>query len=164
MNTENLNGFAISEQCYKWILDNFEKGSTILELGSGTGTVELTKDFKVYSIENNKDWVGYAPDSTYIHSPLIDYKDQWGTYQWYDKEYITPYLPATYDLLLVDAPTGSGRRGILSNLDIFHLEVPIIVDDTHRPEEKFVASKLANILNKGCYEYAGNEKSFCVIE
>ena len=48
------------------------QGSTIVELGSGNGTNRLTKEFKVYSIEDDKKWIGYCEDSNYIHAPLVE--------------------------------------------------------------------------------------------
>ena len=74
INKSNLNDFAISEEMYAWLEENLPEGSTILEFGSGTGTIELTKRYTVYSVEQSKEFVGVAPLSTYIHAPL---KDGW---------------------------------------------------------------------------------------
>lgn len=158
----NLNGFAISEECYKWIEENLPEGSTILELGSGNGTKELTKKWKVYSIENNPDWVGVAKDSNYIHAPLVKYPEL--PYEWYDIEVVGNNIPEKYDLILVDAPTGHGRWGFIHFIDLFNVDVPIIVDDTHREEERRVATKIGAITGKCVFDYSGHEKTFSVIE
>lgn len=164
MNKENLNGYAISEECMKWLIDNLPKDSTILEFGSGHGTIELCKHWEVYSIENNKDWLNVA-DSNYIHSELIDISDErWGNFKWYDIQKLLPKIPNKYDLILLDAPEGNGRRGFLKYLDKFNTNVPIIVDDTHREEERMIATVLGKELNKPVFEYYGHEKTFSVIE
>ena len=74
------------------------KNSTILELGSGTGTIELVKHYTVYSIEHQKQWVGEASRSNYIYAPLKTYG---GVFNWYDNHYLNN-LPKDYDLLLID--------------------------------------------------------------
>lgn len=165
MNTENLNGYAISEECFKWIRENLPEGSTILEFGSGNGTIELCKHYNVYSIENNHKWLGVAKDSNYIHSPLVDVNDErWGKFRWYDLGTLLPKLPEKYDLILLDAPEGNGRRGFLKYIEHFNTNVPIIIDDTHREEERMIATTLGMELHKPVFEYAGHEKTFSVIE
>lgn len=157
----NLNGFAISQEMYAWLLVNLPPRRTILEFGSGNGTIELTKYWKVISVEDKLEWMGVAPESTYIHAPLKDY----GDYEWFDIDILKKEIPKKYDCILIDAPTGKGRMGII---DFMHLlpkwDVPILVDDTHREEEKRLATKLGGILGRGVYDYSGFEKNFSVIE
>ena len=54
----NLDGWVIAPELYNWIRENIKDGSTILELGSGTGTIELCKHYTVYSVEHDKKWIG----------------------------------------------------------------------------------------------------------
>ena len=54
----NLNGWNIGENLYEWIIDNIEPNKTILELGSGTGTIELVKHYNVFSVEQRICWIG----------------------------------------------------------------------------------------------------------
>ena len=160
---DNLNGFAISQELYQWLCDNLPKGKTILELGSGTGTIELTKHWEVFSIEQNIEWVEIARESNYIYAPLkyYDHLD----YEWFDIEIINKAIPRKYDCLLIDAPTGNGRMGILDFMDLFPIwDIPIIIDDTHREEERRLATKLGAKLNKGVFDYSGLDKCYSIIE
>ena len=96
----------------KWLLDNLPRQSTILELGSGTGTIELCKYYKVYSIENYKNWLNIACKSTYIYAPLKRYRSDRPNikpYEWFDIDRVKKGIPETYDCLLIDAPKGKGR-------------------------------------------------------
>ena len=65
INKSNLNDCAISEEMYAWLEENLPKGSTILEFGSGTGTIELTKRYTVYSVEQSIEYVGVNNVSKY---------------------------------------------------------------------------------------------------
>ena len=40
-----MNSISITDECFSYIKDNLKEGSTILELGSGKGTVRLSKYF-----------------------------------------------------------------------------------------------------------------------
>jgi hypothetical protein len=46
-------------------------GSTILELGSGWASGELSKHYRVYSVEHDEKWLD-AFDTNYIYAPLYD--------------------------------------------------------------------------------------------
>jgi len=156
MNTQNLNNWAISQEMFQWILENIKGGSTILEFGSGTGTIELTKYYTVYSVEQDIKWVGIAPDSNYIHAPIIN--------GWYSDNAVFSNLPPAYDLIIVDGPLGTGNReGIERYWDRFNLEVPIIMDDTHRVKELSFAQHTAQLLNKTLEIIPGHQKSFGLI-
>jgi len=129
-------------------------GSTIVELGSGNGTNRLTKEFTVYSIEDNLNWIGYCEDSNYIHAPLVklDYDEE--IVEWYNPDIIKENLPENYDLILIDGPAGKkGRSGFLANLDLFNLNIPIVIDDTLREHECNVARKTAFLLNRPMYMF-----------
>jgi len=122
----NLNDWAIGESLYKWIRENLEDGKTILELGSGTGTVELTKHYKVYSVEDKKEWCDFAKESNYFYAPIVKYKD----YDWYHID-IFKTIPKDYDLLIIDGPSGCRRtEGFIANINLFKTDIPIIIDDT----------------------------------
>ena len=117
-------------------------GSNIIELGSGHGTRELVKNYKVYSIEQNKKWIGYVPESNYIYAPLKG--------NWYDPDIIKSNIPLKYSAILIDGPQGKGRMGFMENLSLFSLlnEVPIIIDDANRNEEKELLIALSSFLKK----------------
>jgi len=162
MNEKNLNGWAISTELYKWIVDNLEEGKTILELGSGTGTTELIKKWKVYSIEHNKGWLNHVEDSNYIYAPIQTYRN----YKWYSLIAIRAALKGVkYDMILVDGPPGNiGREGFLYNIHLFDTSVPIIVDDTNRGPEIELARGISEKLNKGITYFKGAGKNFIVIK
>jgi len=158
----NLGGWAISEELLYHIEQLVPKGSTILELGSGTGTKELVKNYEVYSIEHNKEWVNFCKDSNYIYAPIREYND----YSWYDVSILKNTLPKNYDLIVIDGPPGSiGRIGFLKNIDIFNVRVPIIVDDTNRIREMELCNSLEELLSKKAshYIYPEAEKGYSVL-
>ncbi len=130
------------------------QGSTIVELGSGNGTNRLTKEFKVYSIEDDKKWIGYCEDSNYIHAPLVEISEEKDSPLWYDVETISSQIPEDYDLVLVDGPSGKkGRSGLLANLEIFRKDVPFVIDDTLREHECHVAREMAYLLDRPLYVF-----------
>lgn len=155
MDIKNLGNFALGHNLYEWINENIDKGSTILELGSGTGTHELGKIYNVHCIEDNDEWVNKFDNLTYHHAKIKD--------GWYDREKLKN-LPKDYSLLIFDGPRGNiGRTKVLENLDLFDTNVPIIVDDTHRKVEKDIADKLVNLLNKKFIEIKEHNKSAYVL-
>mgnify|MGYP000203040093 CR=1 FL=1 len=157
MNKNNLNDWSISEEMFKWIRNNIKEGSTIIEFGSGLGTIELTKHYTVYSVEQDERWIGKAPDSNYIHAPISN--------GWYDPHAVFNNLPTDYQLIIVDGPAGSrNRTGIRNYWDKFNLNAPIIMDDTHRNAELNFATETAILLNKQITIIPGHQKSFALIK
>ena len=156
----NLGGWAIGHEFYNFLSQNLEEGKTILEFGSGKGTIELTKRWKVYSIEHDEQWVGTAPDSNYIHAPL-------GEDGWYDAKKVFDNLPEKYDCIIVDGPIGpKARLGIDKHWDKLNTDIMIIFDDTDRPKDKEHAIRIAELLNKSCLEISetvGKKKKFIVL-
>lgn len=159
-NPQNLGGWAISVDLLIYIHKILPEGSTILELGSGTGTGELAKYYHMHSIEHAKDWVDRY-NSEYIFAPIKNYDN----YKWYDIDYLFNKLPEHYDLILVDGPPGPiGRYGFLHNLSLFNCNVPIIFDDTQRKAEITLCIDTAKTLNRP-YKFikCSDGKSFGVI-
>ncbi|MDT9234057.1 tetratricopeptide repeat protein [Limnospira sp. PMC 917.15] len=154
-NVDNLNGWAISEDLFLYIIETLPMGSTILELGSGTGTLELSKYYKMVSIEHNQDWLNKY-NSHYIYAPLVDD-------MWYNGDVLGRKLRnIDYQLILVDGPPQHRRKGILNYLDLFNWNVPVIVDDINRQYDMDVAIALAKHLGKIPTVYKDN-KYFAVI-
>jgi len=135
-------GSNISEELYRFILDIVPKGS-LLEFGSGAGSTQnLSKHYKMYSIEHNAQYVG-AFDSTYIHAPIKN--------GWYDVDVLKSNLPEEYeyDAVLIDGPIGEGNRSpVLNHLDLFgnFKDKWVICDDTHRYGELHLFTSLLTIL------------------
>lgn len=152
---KNLKGFALTIQIFRWLHNNLPDGKTILELGSGTGTIELCKHYKVYSIEDNEKWLNVAP-SNYIHAPIVN--------RWYDVSVLKEKLPKAYDLILIDGPIGSiGRIGFYENLSLFRTDVPMIFDDVERPAEYELITQVSKKLNREFTMYETGPKKFGVI-
>jgi len=154
--SNNLNGWSISEELFQWITTNLEKNSIILELGSGYGTKELVKNYKVYSVEHDENWLNICPESNYIHAPLID--------GWYDLEILKKQLPEKYEMLLVDGPIKKNRLNFTKNLNLFKTDVIIIFDDTNREGDKKMVEEISKKLNKEIIEFVGKEKNFSVLK
>ena len=47
---KNLSTWAISKEIIDYLLDNLDKNDTIIEFGSGTGSIEIQKYFNLWSI------------------------------------------------------------------------------------------------------------------
>ena len=153
----NLGGWAICKGVFSWIRSNIPEGSTILEFGSGSGTIELTKYYNVYSVEQDPQWVGLAEKAEYIYAPIKD--------GWYDTDILFKNLPEKYDLILVDGPKGSGnRKGLANNWGLLNTDVPIIMDDTNRAEEFSFALESSKAINKKIEFLRGVGKNFAILK
>ena len=134
-------------------------GGTLLELGSGYSTAWFVEQgYTIYSVEHDTVWLNKVPGAHYIHAPI----DGWGRHNriprslgkrfpeatgWYNPKSLRKHLPKDYDLILVDGPPRDfGRVGFLVHLDLFRKDVPIVLDDMHRPDdllmERIVAERL----------------------
>jgi len=137
---KNFTGYSISTKLYDWLLKNISKNQTILEIGSGTGTIELANNFNVISIDHNPEWINLTDKCNYILAKLKN--------NWYDITILKNELPKyNYNVIIVDAPNGSKPRyGFIDNLHLFDLSNVnyIIVDDTNRETEKKIVRYLNN--------------------
>ena len=153
---------SISETCFNYIREILPEGKTILELGSGWGTSQLSKHYKMHSIEHDPRFISHY-NSEYIYAPIQPYNDKWVAPDvpendgWYNVNSLKIFLPEIkYDLILVDGPPGYpnsmgngkviGRAGFYKHLDLFNTNVPLIIDDVSREAEmillKLVSEKL----------------------
>jgi len=136
-------GWELPEAAFKWIEENIPYGSSIVELGSGHGSSRLSQNYELWSIEHDKDWLNLS-SSTYIYADIVPYEKNGETGTWYNPEKIKQGLPREYSLLIIDGPPSSiGRRGIIAFQELFRWDCFIIVDDTHRPEEKIISEYLS---------------------
>lgn len=145
VNKAAFGAWAISFELFQYIRDNLEEGKTILELGSGSGTGELAKFYKLYSIEDDVEWLNKY-SSNYIHAPIVSYKG----YRWYDIDVLKDSLTnIQYDLILVDGPLGAiGRKGFLHNIHLFDTSKVIVFDDLQRIIEYRMFMALAKKLKR----------------
>ncbi|MBC8235757.1 hypothetical protein H8E77_39925 [bacterium] len=158
INLNNLGFWAIGIRLFHFLTQILPEGSSILEIGSGSGTVELSKLYRVYSIENNVEYVGLTNKATYIYAPLKD--------GWYDVGILRDVLKEiTYEAIIVDGPSqaAGGRKGFIDNIDLFDVGVWIIVDDINRPCDLHIYKTLAEMLNRKTVEIKECDKSFGVI-
>lgn len=128
VNYGNLGGWALGAKAFDYLVDNFGGDNmTILELGSGSGTLELSKFFTMYSIENDVNWIKHPPSTTtYIHAPLVN--------GWFDVNLVKQGIAdKTYDILLIDGPPQDNRQNISKHLDMFDSSAIWVFDDSERP-------------------------------
>ena len=133
-------------EIHTWLSDNIKEGSTILEFGSGHGSLELAKRYDLISIEHDKQWIGIS-ESRYIHAPITDnlLSEENNQVGWYET---TPILEVIRDktiaVFIIDGPPGEiGRHGILSITDSLPKDVVFIIDDIHRDAESDLFQKLS---------------------
>jgi hypothetical protein len=147
-------GFLMCNEIHEWIESNIPKGGTILELGSGKGTLRLVENYTVYSIEHSKKWMNKY-GSNYIYAPIKN--------KWYDIEAIKKGIPEHYDVLLVDGPPRKidgvkiGRLPLFDHLDLFNTDVPIIIDDADRGREMKLIELMKEFLGRECITYKGRD-------
>ena len=147
-------GFLMCNEIHEWIEKNLPKGSTILELGSGKGTLRLVENYIVYSIEHSKKWMNKY-GSNYIYAPIKN--------GWYDIKSIENSLPEHYDLLLIDGPPRKvdgvkiGRRPLGDHLDLFNTDVYIIVDDSDRGREIKLLRSMVEKLGRDFTTHKGRD-------
>lgn len=148
-------GIAISAETINFIKSLIPEKSTILEMGSGPGTVELAKHFTMYSVENDYGWMSqFIGHSNFIYCPLKYYDYQYTAPDvagiqkaWYNTSNMV--LPESYDLILIDGPGGPiGRGGFLKHIDMFNTNVPLLFDDINREAEFDLMKKVSEKLNR----------------
>lgn len=158
MEEENFGEWSIDYEVFIWLRQNIPSKTNIVELGSGQASATLAKYWRMYSIEHDSRFIGFAnsPNLTYIYAPIKN--------SWYDPQKIEESLPKEYNCIIIDGPPGTiGRWGFIDNINLFNLDVPIIVDDLHRKEEKKIFDELEKITQrKGVITQTGN-KAFGVI-
>jgi len=151
----NIASWVMPAEAFDWIYENIPEGSTILELGSGFGSIALGLNYTVYSLEQNEEWCGLSNMVNYIYAPIEN--------GFYSKDMIAD-LPK-YDLLIIDGPTkaSGGRKGFIENLKYFNTECPILLDDLHREDEMFIIEKLSTILKRDFKVFESENKKFGII-
>ncbi len=142
-----MDSYTLLPIALRWIVENIPDGATILELGSGKGSEVLYHlGYKVFSVEEDIQWVNKYHGVTYIHAPIEN--------NWYNLLAMKS-IPKKYDLLIIDGPKrGWQREGILDHLDLFNWSVPVLIDDFNRPEEHAMAIQLRSAMGLS-HKYTG---------
>ena len=93
-----------------------------------------------------------------LQAPLKDY----GDYEWYDLDAIE--IPSSYAAIIVDGPLVMiGRMPFSDHMGRFNTDVPILVDDTSREDERALFVELRTKLNRCSEEYFFGVKGFSVV-
>lgn len=129
---------SMSDNFLNLIYDNLESKKTILEFGSGDGTLKLLeRGYKVYSIEENKNFYG-VHHNNYLLAEIVD--------GWYHVSKVFNFLKdKKWDAILIDGPAYGERKNMYEILgeDFFKKSI-IFIDDIERPSDR----ELFNILKK----------------
>ena len=153
-------GNSISAILFAYLLDTLPKGKTILELGSGWGTMQLMKNWNVWSIESDPEW---HEKYNKTQSILVPITEKGG---WYDYDIMkdTMYkLRHEYDLLLVDGPYDNRER-IVDNFHLFNHDTPIVFDDVRREKGKRTMEVISSRLKRPYVIHGEGRSMFGVIE
>jgi len=130
-----LGGWSISQELLEDLL-SFPKGTKMVELGSGEGTKHLVKHFNLTSIEQNSAYLNLHHDN-YIYAPIKD--------NWFDLSAFKD-RDLSCEVLLVDAPFGASRRGVIDNFKLFNATT-VIFDDVNRDKDMSIAKEFCDTYN-----------------
>ena len=160
----SINGPTLDNECIDYIKSILPEGQTILELGSGEGTIKLSEYYNMISVENQREWQDRYPICTkYINVGHKMYnetdfkkpdniKNIPSQNGWYDPNELQTKLPAKteYDLILIDGPGGGnwGRAGFYKHLEWVNTDVPIIIDDVGRDAERIMMEKISKSVGR----------------
>lgn len=138
----SLDDWAIPKECFDKIVEILPFNSTILELGSGSGTQILSKFYNMISIETDEKWLNRY-NSNYLYVPFDE------DYKWYNIKILKEKLRdlSHYDLLLIDGPKG-WRSKIVNHIDLFNQNIPWIFDDTMAEEHLNTMIECCNKMQK----------------
>ena len=164
--------WMMPDEIFAWLEENVEEGASVLEFGSGHGSLKLAQRFKLISIEHNPDWLAVAP-SKYVHAEIMEnpVSNEHAQQGWYDPDPIIEAINSTrISVVIVDGPPGDiGRHGLLSILDVLPKDAIFIVDDVHRDDELDLLQKLLvwhggeSVIHSAVYE-SGKERKWAVIQ
>ncbi len=61
--------WMMPDEIFSWLEENLEPGAKILEFEVRHGSIRLSEQFELISVEHNPDWLGLSA-STYIHAEI----------------------------------------------------------------------------------------------
>lgn len=132
---QKLGGWSISEELLLDLM-MFPKGTKMVELGSGEGTKHLVSHFNLTSIEQNEKYLNLHHDN-YIYAPI--------KHNWFDLSAFEA-KDLNCEVLLVDAPFGASRRGVIDNFKLFNAKT-VIFDDVNREKDMEIAKEFCAVYN-----------------
>lgn len=130
------------------MLANIPKGARILEFGAGDGTKDRARIYDVTAVEHNEAYL--TDEYTCIFAPIVEneesvLRDEKG---WYDATALEFLRMQKFDLLIIDGPPGEiGRNGILAHPWVLKSSSSILIDDTHRGAEQYLAQAVLERMN-----------------
>ena len=165
LSEESFHAHSISKNLFDYICSVLPEGRTILELGSGWGTGELAKHYKMYSVEHDLKFVDKYK-STYLHVPLKEHKQlaNHKTTLWYDAVILKEKIKGIkYDMLLVDGPPQT-RSGFYKYYTLFDMDAILVFDDYNREVDRRVVNSVAVQLKRLYVVHPSDDgKPFAVI-
>jgi hypothetical protein len=140
--SKNSSDWSINRDLVEFLLTFLPQDSTILELGSGKGTEILSSIYKMYSIEENINFVDIY-DSHYIFAPIKD--------GWYDVDILRKEISdIKYDAILIDGPAHGERLGFYDWIHLFKTDCVMIFDDIDRPDDLKTMELVSQRVNREC--------------
>lgn len=136
--------WMLPKEAFGWITTNIRDGEIIVEFGSGHGSIELSKQYSLTSVEHNKSWLNIS-QGTYIFSEIAPnpISTNLGQLGWYQIDILKQNLPPKPCLIIIDGPPGSiGRHGVLNLIDYLSTAKFILVDDIDRETESDLLESL----------------------
>lgn len=129
----DFDSWNLPPQVIVWLVNNLPEGSAILELGSGKSSRELSRCFKLVSIEEDVH-VEQLAQVEYIFAPISNC--------YYAPDAVMTALSGRrYDAVIVDGPKAylpgrsSIRLGFLNYVEHIHKDSLIVIDDVQRLAE-----------------------------
>ena len=164
--------WKMPDEIFSWLEENLEPGAKILEFGSGHGSIRLSEQFELISVEHIPDWLGLSA-STYSHAEIQEntMSAKHNQRGWYNPQAIIDVITSQQiSVFIVDGPPGDiGRHGLLSITDILPKNATFIVDDVHREDESNLLEQLLawhggkSIIHSSVYE-SGKERKWAVLQ
>ena len=163
--------WMMPDEIFSWLEENVQRGAKILEFGSGHGSIRLTEQFELISVEHNPDWLGLSA-SMYIHAEIQEnaVSSKHNQKGWYNPQPIIDTIASQQiSVFIVDGPPGDiGRHGLLSITDFLPKNAIFIVDDVRREDELNLLEQLLAwhggkcIIHSSVYE-SGKERKWAVL-
>jgi hypothetical protein len=123
--------FNLNQNAFQYFCKKIHKNSLVLELGSGNSTKFLTENYIVHTIEHDEKWMNKYKKAIYHMVPISDKGFGYNQNKLLEEtKDIVPYG------IIIDGPPHKGRSGALCLKKQFKKCKVLLVDDTHRKEER----------------------------